>query len=368
LGNSLGCTGYNNAESNFKSSMKANKLALFSFGLSLLGAGAAIGQTATTEPVGFTTINLVAGDNFVAFNLQPPSVYQGTVTVDSGNAARVFLTGATLTNDQFNGVPHTMELTSGGVADQGGNTVVVDTIASGSEVVLQSIIPGLVDGSTVRISKNLTIADAFGATNSAGLTSTTSSATSDLILIPTAAGGYDQYYYSAGGFAGTGWRRIGSNPGNTPQGGASFYYTDGFIILSRSAKSVTLTGSVKKGQTVVVLETGNNFVANLCPVNAGGANPSVGGRTLSNSNLYNGTSNGLMGGTSSGTADLVLFWNGTGYDQFYYSTGGFAGVGWRKIGSVPGNADQASIPLPDGAFLVLRRGAPTTVALSQIGF
>jgi hypothetical protein len=116
----------------------------------------------------------------------------------------------------------------------------------------------------------------------------------------------------------------------------------------------------------VVLETGNNFLANLCPVNAGGANPSAFGRTLGNSNLYNGTANGLTGGTSLNSADVVLIQNGSGFDQFYYSTGGFAGVGWRQVGQ--GATNMASRPLPDGSFIVFRRGAPTTVSLTQPSF
>jgi len=116
----------------------------------------------------------------------------------------------------------------------------------------------------------------------------------------------------------------------------------------------------------VVLETGNNFLANLCPVNAGGANPSVLGRTLGNSNLYNGTANGLTGANSVSSADLVLLPNGFGFDQFYYSTGGFAGIGWRQVGQAATN--MASKPLPDGSFIVFRRGAATTVSLSQPAF
>jgi hypothetical protein len=59
----------------------------------------------------------------------------------------------------------------------------------------------------------------------------------------------------------------------------------------------------------------------------------------------------------------VLIWSGGGYDQYFYSTGGAGGVGWRKIGA--GSADQAGVPLPDGAFVILRRGPPVTVTLNQ---
>jgi hypothetical protein len=275
-----------------------------------------------------------------------------------------------VTNDQFNPAAitantpatHVIEVISQGSV-QGLNTAIVDTIASGSEVVLQEALhPSVADGSEIRIWKLWTIGDAFGATNSAGLTAGTSS-TADLILIPSGSG-YDQYFYSTGGAPGVGWRRVGG--GNTPRGYVPLYYTDGFLILVRGApKSITVAGSVKPNQTTVVLENGNNFLCNLCPVNAGGANPSASGRTLGNSNLYNGTSQGLTGGPSA-TADLVLIWNGSGYNQYYYSLSGAPGVGWRQVGG--GNTNRASIPLPDGAFMILRRGPATTVALSQASF
>ena len=343
--------------------------------LTIIAVGFAFGISHSqvySPTVGFTTLNLQAGNNFVGFNLLPSVAYQGTITVSSTNRAEIFLSNATISNDQFNPAvidannpsTHAIEIVDAGV-NQGLNTAIVDSLSSDAQVTLQDALPASVaDGSVIRIWKLWTIGDAFGATNSAGLTSTTSANTSDLVLIPTAAGGYDQFYYSAGGIPGVGWRKVGG--GSTSRSGFPIYFTDGFLILARSGKSITVTGAVKPGQTTVVVETGNNFFTNLCPVNAGGANPSVEGRTLGNSNLYNGTANGLIGTSSANTADLVLIWNGTGYDQYYYSTGGIPGVGWRRVGG--GNTDRASIPFPDGAFIVLRRGAPTTIALSQASF
>ena len=340
---------------------------LLSFGAGYL----ANAQTAITEPVGFVRVDLQPGNNFVGFSLMSSKVHHGDITVSSTDRRRIVLSNTTVTDDQFNPAivssasqaTHVIEIISEG-ANKGLHTAIVDTIANGSEVVLQEPLhPGVADGSQMQIWKLWTIGDAFGSTNSAGLTSTNNSSTSDLILIPTESG-YAQYYYSAGGFAGVGWRRIGG--GTADQRGVPLYFTDGFLILARSAKSVNLVGSVKPGQTMVVLETGNNFLANLCPVNAGGANPSALGRTLGNSNLYNGTANGLSGATSLGSADLVLISNGSGFNQFYFSTGGFAGTGWRQVGQ--GLEDKSDTALPEGSFIVFRRGAPTTVTLSQPTF
>ncbi|MFZ4766584.1 MAG: TIGR02597 family protein [Roseimicrobium sp.] len=342
------------------------------FTLALIVASASLlSAQVVTKAVGFTTLNLQAGNNFVGLSLQPSSAFQGAITISPTDRSHVFLTGAVVANDQFNPatissattVTHVIEITAAG-ATQGTNTLIIDTISSGAELVLQDALPASVaDGSSITIWKLWTIGDAFGATNQAGLTPGTAS-TADLILLPNGAG-YSQYFYSSGGFTGTGWRKVGSGTAN--QSAVPLYYTDGVIIAAKSAKSVTVTGEIKSGKTNIVLETGNNLVVNLCPVNAGGATPSTEGRTLGNTSLYTGNaSTGLTGATTATAADQVLIWNGTGYNQYYYSTGGFSGIGWRQVGG--GATDKAAVALPDGCYVILRRGAPVSIQLAQGNF
>jgi uncharacterized protein (TIGR02597 family) len=70
--------------------MKANKLALFSFGLSLLSAGAANGQTATTDPVGFVTVNVKANsDATIAVPLNRSALFKGVIQSISGTTITV---------------------------------------------------------------------------------------------------------------------------------------------------------------------------------------------------------------------------------------------------------------------------------------
>ncbi|MEJ6778875.1 MAG: hypothetical protein QNK86_05310, partial [Akkermansiaceae bacterium] len=66
---------------------------------------------------------------------------------------------------------------------------------------------------------------------------------------------------------------------------------------------------------------------------------------------------GLEGGTASALADNIYLPNSSGgFDIYYYSTGGFVGIGWRKVGS--GSTDFSAQPLVfvDGLY-VFRRGA-----------
>lgn len=336
--------------------------------LSLLFCGSLAAQQpqVTTPVVGFLTLQLQAGNNFLGFALLPAMEVQGAFNISAGDRTHIFLQGApqlALTNDQFNTGPkptHVIEIVSAGAA-QGFTSVITDTIATGNEIVLESAIPaGVVDGAQLKVWRLWTLAEAFGATNSAGLTGGTTADTADIILLPKSGGGYDQYFYSTGGVQGAGWRMV--DGGTTAQDNVPVQFTGGAAIRARSAKSIIITGQVKPGNTQVQLQTGRNIVVNLCPVNAAGTTPSSEGRTLGNSGLQAG----IAGAAASALADLVLLADGAGYTQYYYSTGGLLGTGWRKVGS--GQADQAGVALPDGAFIILRRGAPTSLVLNQGSF
>jgi len=78
--------------------------------------------------------------------------------------------------------------------------------------------------------------------------------------------------------------------------------------------------------------------------------------------IFGASGESLAGGTEA-TADQVRVFNGTGYDVYFYSTGGDPGTGWRKVGA--GSADQANTKiLPDEGLIVARRqAAPTNVVL-----
>lgn len=339
--------------------------------LSSLLIASAVAHAQTTvisEPSGYATLNLPAGaSTFVGLSLVQPTAYSGLFDVVAADSTRCTISltaaGTQLADNQFNGVPYFIEITTPG-AHQGLNTVITGTYASGNTVVLQDSLPAdISSGGTVTIRRLWTLSSVFGAANQAGLTGGISSNSADLIRVPNMASGYDQYFYSTGGFTGVGWRQIGA--GNTNKANVPLYFSDGFYIFNRGAvaKSITLTGSIKTGPTQVLIMTGNNYLANLCPVQS---DISSLGRTLGNSGLYTGAAGGLTGATSAENADLLLVPNGAGYIQYFYSTGGFTGVGWRKIGA--GSADQSSTPLPEGCFIVYRKGEPVMVQLTQGSF
>lgn len=321
------------------------------------------GQSVTSPILGYVTLNLEQGSNFVGFALQPVLELQGVVTIHGTNRQRVFLSApASVTNGQYgsaSATTHVVEFIDVG-AGEGFHANITNSLASGSELVLAQPVPaGVVDGARVRIWKLWTLGDVFGASNSAGLGGGATPAEADLIMIPNGAD-FDRYFYSTGAGQGVGWRRVGA--GTVNQAGVTVPFAGGLLIQALSAKPILLVGQVKPGKTRVQLQQGRNILANLCPVNAAGASPSPQGRTLSNSGL----SDYLTGGRVSALADLVLFWNGAGYTQYFYSTGGLGGVGWRRVGG--GTADRGAVALPDGAFAVQRRGGPISVVINQGGF
>jgi hypothetical protein len=338
------------------------------------------GRAVTTPIIGFVTLNLQQDTNFLGFALQPVLELQTTFNISATDRTHINLTasGLTLTNDQYNTITaptHWIEITTSG-ANEGFTSAITDTLATANELVLQTAIPATVaNASTLKIWKLWTLASAFGATNTAGLTGASTPDVADLVLIPSGPTTFNQYFYSTGGAQGIGWRKVGGS--TTDCSAVTVPFAQGAAVRARSSKSIIITGMVKPGKTFVTLQTGRNYVANLCPVNAGGTLASTEGRTLGNSGLYTGLATGLSGGTASegtatGGADLVLLWNGTstaagtGYTQYFYSTGGFYGTGWRVIGG--GSADQAAVPLPDGAFIIQRRGPALALQLNQGAF
>jgi len=333
-------------------------------------AVAALTQALVTTPVmGFLTLNLNQGTNFMGFALLPAMELQGVANISAEDRTRIFLQGSpqvTLTDNQFNSgamATHVLEIASG-QAGVGFTSIVIDTLATGNEIILEEEVPEEVgDGVTVKIWKLWTLADVFGAANSAGLTGAAVPENADLIQIPNGTD-FDQYFYSTGGQGYTqGWRQVGDF--TTNQASVPLDFSGGVALFARSAKSVVIVGQVKPGKTQITLQPGNNFVANLCPVNSSGDTPSQEGRELANSGLQEG----LTPGINSNKADLVLFWNSTkkGYDQYYYSSGGPLGTGWRKVGA--GNADQSEVSLPDGAYIIFRRAESSVdIQLNQGDF
>jgi len=298
-------------------------------------------QTATTKPVGYRTETIKAGVfNLLSPNLDNPVGAAGTIDT---------IAGTTLTDNEANyaaaftaGEPVTLKITDG--ANAGLLTDVVSFTAN-TLTTADNISTLIASGVKYEVRKTPTVASLFGAANTAGLQEG-STATADVVWIPDGSGGYVQIFRSSGGLAGAGWRRVGG--GSADAANAAISITDGIFIQRRGATdlSVVFTGHVQTTATKTAAITGFNPVSRVVPV----------GLSLADSDLETELTQGTLA-----AADIL--WNPKGdgsYDQYFYSTGGLAGVGWRLIGG--GSTDRSSAQLGSG-FLIQRKGAPTNVTL-----
>lgn len=303
----------------------------------LLGSSGlfAVESTAYTKPSGFVTHTLKAGKfNLIGLTLHEAVTVAGTFTDINGSV----LTDA---NAAYNaalegGKTYVLEVTSGTLD----GTIQEVTVWTDNTITTpDDLSGGLQDGDSYQLRAAMTVADVFGDANEGGLLGGASASVSDNIYIPTASG-FEIYYYSTGGFFGTGWRKDGG--GATDYAGHPMVMTDAFYLYRRGTEDLNLvhTGTVKVVDTSSAITSKYSYLSGVYPV----------GSTLDSSDLKDS----LVGGASASVSDQVLIQNDAGgFDFYYYSTGGFFGTGWRKDGA--GNTPQESVALPS-AFIIQRVG------------
>lgn len=328
----------------------------------------AFAQSATTDPVGFITLNVAAapagGDqlSYRALGLSRPVEYQGAAEVAANSGANSVLTDneANWTADQFNPVGATADTATyyleivrptGQATAAPGEGITFDIIATATKTVtLAGNLPAGVAGSTsvsFRIRKYWTIGDVFGITNQAGLGAGAQGEADDILIYSPQTGQFNDYYYRLGGIGGDSWRNSNTGALATSQ---KIYPEDGVLVRRRQTSdvNVTLMGAVKTGATSSVVVSGVNFLGNVYAANM----------TLGSSGLYTGNAaTGVLEGAQ-GEADDVLIYDqpSHSYKTYYYRTGGIGGSGWRSSddGSV-----ATDIVIPTGSAIVVRRRGAT---------
>jgi uncharacterized protein (TIGR02597 family) len=322
----------------------------------ILAPTAGLSQTATTDPVGFITLNVAgttgpnAALSFKGLSLTRPVEYQGSA--ETANGTTIVDNEATWTDDQFNGAAgaYYVEIAAGSGA--GTTYDIADTVAATKTITLsQSLAAGVAGPVSFKIRKHWTIASVLGPNNEAGFASGDEASVADQLLV-YANGAYKTYYHQVAPApaGGTGWRSADNVFADA--GGTVLYPEDGLVIrrTQASALNVVLMGAVKTGQSSIPIATGINILGNVY----------AGPLTLGTSQLYTGNAaSGLASGDESSTADQVLLWNGTGYTTYYYQVAPApaGGTGWRSSADVFADAANTSIPV-GGAFIIRRNGSP----------
>src|SRR4029434_9062651 len=217
-------------------------------GILLTSAASIFAQTtATTDPVGFITLNGAGngGSGSPAFSFRGLSMtraveYQGSA--ESVGANTLVDNDATWTDNQFNGANGAffVEIASGPGA---GTTYDIQTTTAATKTLTlaQNLAGGITAPVSFKIRKHWTIASVFGANNEGGLTGGDVT-TADKILVQNGAT-YDMYYYQTSGVGGTGWRKVGDSA--TDVSAAVFLPEEG-LILKRSqsaAANIVLMGA-----------------------------------------------------------------------------------------------------------------------------
>ncbi|WP_395735566.1 TIGR02597 family protein [Prosthecobacter sp.] len=311
----------------------------------------------TTTPVGFVTMSIAGNGGsgqpaytFASLGLVNPTLLQSTIT--SFGTSTITDSAATWLDNAYNSTTagalptHFIEILSGSAA---GNIIDITATSASSQtltlntnsVSLASL--GVTAGTSYAIRQHWTIASVFGTGASVTLQGGSSTSADQVQLFR--ANAFVSYYYQTSGRGLTNaWVQSGN--ANVDAGTTVIYPDDGILIVRNQSSnvSVTISGSVKTGQTSIPVNSGYTLLGNVYAT----------GMTLGTSNLYTGNASTGVAGGSSTSADQVMFWNGTAFVAYYYQTSGRGLLNtWVQAGNA--NVDASSTPIPAGAALFIQR-------------
>ncbi len=300
--------------------MKHN-LSLLTGALLFAVAAGASAQTAVTDPVGYITINVAGSASGYTYSAIAPSLvnkvdFAGVVSAISPDG--MTLTVSSLTDGAF-ASGYWLEVTNG--AGEGAWTNVSGNTATTISVV-DSMTPFITAGTTtVKVRQHVTVAQFFGATNSAGLQAGADPGLADEVVFlgdrGVAAANVTVFYDGSGWFDGN----------FSPADGMAIEPGQGLLIGRRAA---TNTSFVQVGH----VKTGKSMTSGLAGPNAGdfgenviGIHSAVGIK-LKDSDLFTGTdATGVHPGDDPGLADEVVQFVG-GVPVTYFNDGTGAATGW----------------------------------------
>jgi hypothetical protein len=337
------------------------KLALASLAALALAVPASA-QNATTDPVGFVTVNITAGTGTVKRNTfySPPLLEAASITgQSSGIITAVSSNSITNTNAGWSAgelsnpaTPYLIMVTSGaadgriflisssnstgGAISGSANTATTVTVSSIDTTQVSNLTSlGIVTGTdTYKILACDTLSSLFGTPASTGILGGTSVANADVVTM-IVNGLATNYYYKTDSTPPR-WTRQSpaTDSSNVP---ILPYYGLSYARLGATPLSLTITGSVPTdSRQTSVKNSGNTIVSQFWPVDS----------TL----LSSGLSSVVTSGANATVADIVtLTSNGTATNYFYN------GTEWRRQSP---NTAANSTPIAVGTSVrVSRKGS-----------
>jgi uncharacterized protein (TIGR02597 family) len=320
--------------------------------LTIVAAGSINAQTtATTDPVGFTTVTVraktgaSAATTFAVLPMERASAYVGACTGASfslDGSSRTVITFASdiFTANQFTGTgnQHYFRITgsTGNAGDFStiiSNTVNSITLADNFNAVLSTSTP-------FEVNPYWTLSTALPA--GGGLTGGSSATAADTVTIYNVNFVGTAYFYNT----------------TTSQWKTGLTVSDNVIIPPGSglaiarkqttAASIVVPGNVPLGSSAVAVNGSSSGTSTKYTL-VGSAYP-LASKRLADLNLYTGTATtGVVGGTSATGADLVTIYNtstGVGTAYFYNTTANQ----WRT-----GLTASDNVTIPEGAAVLITR-------------
>lgn len=312
--------------------------------------------TATTDPVGFTTINVRAKSGaaraltMVVLPMERAAAFNGVCTgasfsLDGSSRTVITFPSDLFAANQFTGAgnQHYLRLENG--ANAGEFSTIISNTAN-SITLADNLNAVLATNSTFSVTPYWTLGTALP--NGGGLQGGTSAAgaTTDNVILYSATFVGTTYFYNTNNNR---WQTGPADASNTliPPG-------TGFAIERKqnSAVALVLPGSVPLGSSSVDI---NGSISGTATRNTlvGSAYP-LASRRLADIGLYTGNpATGLVGGTSAGTAttgpDTVGIFNPiTGLQTTYYFN--TTNNRWQT-----GPADASNVTIPEGAAVLVAR-------------
>jgi hypothetical protein len=294
----------------------------------LLAPGALFAQTtATTTPVGYETVNLTAGFNYMGLRLHNSSVISGTFETVTNST--LVDTGVNINAALEAGKTYIVEIVNtagvGAVAEIVKSDVTNDTIATTNA--FTSL--GVTTPAQYTIRPAATLASVFGAANTYGLTPGFSGPSgADLVYVPTGAGGFTQYFYDEDEVS---WKDAETNTSVDPTA-VPLVYLDGIIIFANATEAITVSGQIKKEPVYQLVKPGFNYLSSVYPANA----------TLASA--FNGSLATINPGFSGPSGADLIYVPGATLTQYFYDADE---TSWKDAETNTA-VDPATISLPSG--------------------
>ena len=319
--------------------------------------------TATTEPVGFVTVDITPGTGTAKKNTYFSVPLLGTEGMPSQGAAGTIsgVTAATISNAAANWTagglsgaadPFLIQVTSGSaqgrmfqISTTVSNTADTVTIAAVDQQQVDLTTLGITNGDTFRIYPCDTLLSFFGTNSPTGIQGGSSASTADTITT-IVNGSATTFYYNTDR---TNWARVGpgtNNWGNTP---LVPYYGIQYGRLSTNALSFVSTGAVPSIQRdVAIKNAGNTLLSQYWPVES----------TLSSIGLQNLP--GWQKNSSSTNSDTVSLIAAGAPTTYWHN-----GTNWRRVGPGTNNYDSTIIPIGTAILINKKGSAAGYTALEQ---